>query len=96
MTESQESLCIQMLQKIAKFESFIDAPTTMASTNTKKQAAEAFLRNAPTRAMRREKPSVLDRPAAHCLRHRQPHQDHEFRVAGQDYHQGKMYQALTK
>lgn len=57
MTEPQESLCIQMLQKIAKFESFIDAPTTMASTNTQKQAAKAFVRNAPARAMRREKPS---------------------------------------
>ena len=60
MTEPQESLCIQMLQKIAKFESFIDAPTTMASINTKKQAAKAFLRNAPTRAMRREKHQIIE------------------------------------
>ena len=31
-------------RKIAKFEGFIDAPTTMASTNTQKQAAKAFVR----------------------------------------------------
>ena len=32
-----------ILRKIAKFEGFIDAPTTMASTNTQKQAAKAFV-----------------------------------------------------